>query len=230
MRAAPSRCLLAAVLALGALPGCGDGDGDASPDDATADATEPTTAGVDGGGERITIEGSEALVWGDGGDGVVLAHGAAFDAASWEGLATRIAAAGDTVVAVEDISPDAIGAAVAYLRDDRGVDKVALVGGSAGADAILQLVSERKGVGDQLILLSPNRTVDGLGPEPKLLVAGEDEVVTEVSRQLASTAPGDDNEVILVPGSDHAQNLLDGPNGERVTAAILDRLADRSTT
>lgn len=223
--------------------GCGDGGGDDGLDttgDTTADAAGDTTAdavgdqagtssvppdpGAGTAGDRITVAGTEALVWGSGGPGVVLAHGLTFDAASWEELATAISARGGTALAVEDISTDAIAAAVTYLRDERGHDQVALVGGSAGADAILRLVTEEEGVADQLVLLSPNRLVDGLGPEPKLFVAGEDEGVADVSSDLAADAPGDDNEVILVPGSAHAQHLLDGDDGDRITTAILDLL------
>lgn len=104
---------------------------------------------------------------GDGSAGVVLAHGAAFDAASWEDQAVLIAGTDRTVVAVEDIAPDAIGAAVGYLRDEMGLDSVALLGGSAGANAILELDSTERDLDpEQLILLSPTQVVDGLGDEP----------------------------------------------------------------
>ncbi len=154
----------------------------------------------------------------------MLAHGAAFDAASWEDQATAIADAGATVVAVEDISPEGIAAAVEQLRAD-GVADVALVGGSAGADGILQLLSQEPDLADQVILLSPNSAVEGLGDQPKLFVASEDESVAEVSRELAASAPGDDNEALILPGSAHAQNIFDTDQGERVLDAMLERLA-----
>lgn len=207
----PRRLVVVVTLVVGLL-GCGDDDPAPS-----GDMAAPA-------GDRVTVAGTEALVWGSGGPGVVLAHGLTFDAASWDELATAIAARGGRALAVEDISPEAIAAAVTYLRDERDHDQVALVGGSAGADAILRLVTEQDDVADQLVLLSPNRLVEGLGPEPKLFVAGEDEGVADVSNDLAADAPGDDNEVILVPGSAHAQNLLDGDDGDEITAAILDRL------
>ncbi len=48
-------------------------------------------SGGDTSGTEIEVGGSAALQWGDGGYGVVLAHGAACDAASWEEQAAAIA-------------------------------------------------------------------------------------------------------------------------------------------
>ncbi|SDX95926.1 hypothetical protein SAMN05661080_01856 [Modestobacter sp. DSM 44400] len=179
----------------------------------------------DGGssGSTITINGNDALTWGDGAYGVVLAHGAAFDAASWAQQATAIAEQGATVIAVEDVSPAAIRDAVEHLRD-AGISEVALVGGSAGADAILDLASREPDLPDQLILLSPNGTVEGLGEEPKLFIASEDEAVADVSSELAESAPGDENEAKILPGSAHAQNIFDTDQAEPVLDAILERL------
>lgn len=168
--------------------------------------------------------GSDVLTWGDGDYGVVLAHGAAFDAASWEDQAIAIADQGATVVAVEDISTEAIAAAVQQLLDD-GIERVALVGGSAGADAILRLASEQPDLPDQLVLLSPNTVVEGLGEEPKLLIASEGEPGTDIPQELADVSPGDDDEVLIVGGSAHAQNIFDTEQGDEVLDAVLARLA-----
>ncbi len=179
------------------------------------------------GTEEGAVAGAGSLTWGDGEYGVVLAHGAAFDAASWEPQATAIAEQGSTVIAVEDISPDGIQEAVEELRS-LGIEQVALVGGSAGADAILELVAEEPDLPDQLILLSANSPVEGLGEQPKLFIASEDEPVADVSTELADLAPGEDNVVELVPGSAHAQNLFDSDQSDRVLELILDRIAERS--
>lgn len=176
-------------------------------------------------GERIEIDGSEALIWGDGERGAVLAHGASYDAASWQEQAELIAAAGYTVVAVEDLGADALRAATEFLEEERLVTDVAFLGGSAGADSMLSLLSEEPDLADQIILLSPNRVVEGLGSQPKLFIASEGEAVADVSRQLAEQAPGEENEVLLVAGSTHAQGLFDSDQEAVVTDAILDRLA-----
>ena len=217
MRRTPS-CLFAVLictLLLGAA--CGSDSG-------PAETGEGDTAATTTAGERIDTDVGEALLWGDGDSGVVLAHGAAFDAESWTDQATQIAAEGTTVVAVEDISPEGIEAAVTYLKDERGIAGVALIGASAGADGILDLVSQQPDLPDQLIVLSPNSVVDGLGVSPKLFIASEDEPVADVSTEMADTAEGDDNAALILPGSAHAQNIFDTDQAEPTMTAILDRL------
>lgn len=85
-----------------------------------APETTSSPAG-DSSGQTISVAGSPALRWGEGDYGVVLAHGAAFDAASWEEQAVAIADQGATVVAVEDIDSDAIRAAVELLQDQESL-------------------------------------------------------------------------------------------------------------
>ncbi len=209
--------LLALVSIALVVAGCGDGGGDEGADDAAVSA-QPAAV------ERIELDTTSALVWGDGPRGALLAHGAAFDAASWQDQAEQIAALGFTVLAVEDIDHDGLLAGDAYLRDDAGVGDVVFIGGSAGADSMLSLLSEQPDLADQIILLSPNRVVDGLGSQPKLFIASEDEAVTDVSTELAASAPGDRNDALILPGSAHAQNMFASDQAEAVTGAILERL------
>lgn len=241
MRTSSTRPLLAGVVALGlaiTLTACSGSD-DAAP---AVTGTDPSSSNTDGGAassgpatspsvgtttprmSRITIDGDAALQWGDGPYGVVLAHGASYDAISWKRQAVAIAASGTTVIAVEDISPDAILAALRQLQAD-GKKQVALVGASAGADGVLALASQMPDVADQLILLSPNAVVDGLGKEPKLFIASRDERVGDVSPELASTAPGEQNKAILLPGKAHAQAIFRTSRGPSVLQTIIDRLA-----
>ena len=213
---------LAATLIL-VLGACGSDTSSEGAGTSTSGGTD--TKGPSGSdGERVDVGNDEALVWGEGSYGVVLAHGAAFDAASWEPQATRIAEAGMVVIAVENIAPEAIMAAADFLRDERGATAVAFVGGSAGAGGIMDAVAAGDGDPDQLILLSPNSVVDGLGTEPKLFIASEDEPVADASTEMAETAEGDDNEALILPGSAHAQNIFDTDQGEPTVQAILDRL------
>ncbi|CAN5479413.1 hypothetical protein BH11ACT8_BH11ACT8_22990 [soil metagenome] len=75
------------------------------------------------------------------------------------------------------------------------------------------------------MLLSLNTVVDGLGEEPKLFVASEDEPGADIPQQLADASPGDDNQVLLVPGSAHAQNVFDTDQSDVVLEAVLQRLS-----
>ncbi|MGI8845657.1 MAG: alpha/beta fold hydrolase [Thermoleophilaceae bacterium] len=216
---------LLAVLASAALAACGGDDNNsasnAPPADTTAQEAGSTTG--EGGAKKVTVKGQEALVWGKGDYGVVLAHGAAFDAASWQKQATRIAGQGMVAIAVEDLAPDSILAAADYLKQ-KGTKDVAFVGGSAGADAILETATQEPNTPDQLILLSANQTVDGLGSEPKLFIASEKEPRVDISRELSKSAPGDQNEAKILPGDAHAQNIFDTDQGPVATKALLERL------
>lgn len=222
--------LFALALVVAVLAGC-SADDSSEPPTGSGDAGEAEVeAEGDTAGTRINLGATEALLWGDGPQGVVLAHGSAFDAASWEDQATEIAGQGATVVAVEDTSTEGIEAAIDHLRDEEGAEQVVLIGGSSGADAILDLASAQPDVTDGLILLSPNSTVDGLGEEPKLFIASEEEPVADVSTELADSAPGDENEALLLPGSAHAQNIFDTDQAEPATEAILDQLQELAPT
>lgn len=210
---------LLVIALLVASSACGNTDGETSEDDGPAQSSQGDTSG-----ERIDIGDGEALTWGTGEYGVVLAHGAAFDAASWEEQATAIADQGATVIAVESIDPEAIGAAVHKLEDD-GISEVALVGGSAGADAILRLLSDQPDIADQLITLAVNTEVDGIGDQPKLFIVSEDDPSADASVALAENADGNDNQLEVLPGSAHAQNIFDTEQGDVALQLMLDRLA-----
>lgn len=204
---------------------CGSNESSAAPSQADSSQAAPTTTPSPAApsGATISINGNSALIWGDGPYGVVLAHGRSYDAASWTPQAPRIAAQRATVIAVESIEPAAILDAVAKLQGD-GIERVALVGGSAGADAILQAARQQPDLADQLILLSPNQVVTGLGSQPKLFIASAEERNVDVSRELATRSPGNANTVRIVPGKSHAQAILKKDTNGAVFELILERL------
>lgn len=173
---------------------------------------------------RVGIGEAEALLWGAGDYGVVLVHGAAYDAASWRLQAQEIARGGMTVLALEEISPDDVGAGIRFLVEACGTRGVAVIGASAGASAALQAATQDPRGLDHLILLSGTGDVTSLGPYPKLFVASEDEGLAETVMAMAEQARGEDNEVLLLPGNAHAQAIFGGPEGERLLQAIIDRL------
>lgn len=226
-RRAPQAALVLA-LAAAALGGCGSERKSSGTAETVAAPSEPAAAAE---AERITIPGAgEALVWGEGRDAILLAHGAIFDAASWGPQARRIAAQGNLVVALEGIAPEQISAALEYLGSERSAASVTLIGASAGADAALQALAMRPGAADQLVTLSVNSAPSGqdLGPEPKLFIASEGEPGAALSAELAQSSSGADNQALLLAGSAHAQAIFDGEQGDRALQAILKRLRQAS--
>lgn len=205
--------------ALSACGGTGNSDGVAGKTGDTASGGTSTSSG----GERVSVGATEALVWGDGNRGVVLSHGAAYDAASWSTQAEKIAEVGATVLAVEDTSAESIQAASDYLKNERGAQSVSLIGASAGSAGVLDVGSQNPGGLAQIILLSGTGEVSGLGDFPKLFTASEGEGLAEQVRQMAQEAPGNAKSLI-VKGDAHAQAIFDSPQGDRLLEKIQDRV------
>jgi pimeloyl-ACP methyl ester carboxylesterase len=176
------------------------------------------------GAEYTTLGGTEALVWGEGDYGVVLSHGASYDAASWEPQAKEMARNGMVVLAVEDTSGESVATAAKYLKEERAARGVALVGSSAGTSGVLEAAEAHPELPDQLIILSGAGDVSGLGAYPKLFVASEGEGLAQEARRMAEEAPGTQNEALIVAGDAHAQGIFDTKAGKMLMDAILERL------
>lgn len=192
-----------------------------------AEAGTPESDGtpVAGGGEtRVSIGEDEALVWGGGTAGAVLAHGAVYDAASWRAQGDAIAEAGGVALAVENTSAAAILDGVRFLRETCGVETVTLIGASAGASGTFEAARREPAAIDGLIILSASGDVLDLGEFPKLFVASEGEGVAEAARRMAEEAPGTANEALVLPGTAHAQAIFETTEGSRLLEAILARV------
>jgi len=184
---------------------------------------KPIAVSLTHGGRTV-----HGLLWGKGVYGVVLSHGAIYDAKSWTPLASDIARNGIAALALEDVEPDDILAANSYLREKHGVKSIALIGASAGGSTAITAMARAPQKWDQLILLSSAGDVSGLGPAPKLFVASEDEGMADAVRRMAKEAEGKQNEVLIFKGSAHAQAIFRTSNGPRLTSAILERLIKRA--
>ncbi len=200
------------------LAGCG------GPEESTGGGDGPSSESeAAGSGETVQVAGGEALVWGEGDRGAVLAHGAAYDAASWREQAERLAGSGVAALAVEDTSAQSVAEAAGYLKEERGVRDVTLIGASAGTAGVLG-AAEDPGLADGVILLSGTGEVSGLGEYPKLFVASEGEGLAGTVRTMAEEAPGSRNEVLILPGDAHAQAIFESDQGEKLMRTILERL------
>jgi pimeloyl-ACP methyl ester carboxylesterase len=168
------------------------------------------------------------LLWGKGSYGVILSHGAIYDAASWTPLALNIAKNGIVALALEEVEPNDILAAHSFLREKYGVKAIGLIGASAGGSTALSAMEESPKQWDQLILLSSTGDVDRIGTAPKLFVASEGEGMAETLQRMAKDSPGTQNDVLLLKGSAHAQAIFRTSEGPRLTRAILECLVNRA--
>ena len=186
----------------------------------------------------------DADEYGAGERGVVLAHGARFDKASWAKQAHALAQKGFRVLAInfrgygrstagsathkpgEGLSFDVL-AAVRYLRAS-GTLRVSVVGGSMGGGAAAEAAVEcRPSEIDGLVLLAPASIAH---PERmqgrKLFVVGRDDLDADGSRRLErireqyDKTPGP-KELLVLESPAHAQFLFETDQGPQLMTEIL---------
>lgn len=189
---------------------------------ATPEMTPVGPAGVfQSDASRIELEHGNALLWLSGERSVLLLHGAAYDAASWEDEARALASQGFTVLAVEELAPDVVRDGLAYLMEACGVRGVTVIGASAGGAPALEVLLEVPAGISGLILLGATGDVSALGEYPKLFVASEGEGLTDRLMAMTGEAPGNRNETLILPGSAHAQAIFESGQGDALVDAIL---------
>ncbi|MGO4881003.1 MAG: alpha/beta hydrolase [Bryobacteraceae bacterium] len=187
-----------------------------------------------------------ADLYGTGDRGVVLAHGAKFDKASWAKQADVLANAGFRVLAIDfrgygqsrggDRSAPGSGekyedvlAAVRYLKEN-GAKTVSVIGASMGGGATANAsIHARPGEIDRLILLAPVPVAE---PErlngPKLFVVSRGDGLAAKVREQFEKAP-EPKELLILDGSAHAQFLFQTEQGERLMKRILEFLSESKT-
>lgn len=184
--------------------------------------------GVPAGTPVDLPDGGASLLWGHGDYGVVLAHEPGRDAQSWGPLAISLAKAGMTVLALQQTDVAALLAAIAELRDVRGLARVALLAAGDAGTAALQVGRDHPEQVDQLILISARGDASSLGVFPKLFVASAGEPAAADAQRMADEAPGDWNALFLASGSRSGQAMLDSQGSAEVQTVILRRLEERS--
>ncbi|MGD9711523.1 MAG: alpha/beta hydrolase family protein [Thermomicrobiales bacterium] len=181
--------------------------------------------------ERVSVGESEALLWNPSAThAVLLVHGAMYDAESWRPQVEVIARTGFAVLSLEEIGADDVLAGIDFLRDDCPERRIVVIGASAGASgAMSALASGPDGIAG-LIVLAGSGDVSELGDFPKLFVASEEEGIAGTIQSLAESAPGDDNRVLILPGSAHAQAVFTTDQGPALLDAILAFIEEATTT
>jgi alpha/beta superfamily hydrolase len=172
-----------------------------------------------------------ANLYGEGDNAVVLAHGAVFNKESWGPFALKLEADGHTVLAIDfrgygkskgkgRASYEDVLGAVRYLHQ-QGASTVSVVGGSMGGYAsALASVYSKAGEIDRLVLLASSSPGEpGKLKGDKLFVVSEgdglrDDVVNQ--HRLA----GDPKQLLVLPGSAHAQHIFKTPHGAALEKAI----------
>ncbi len=176
----------------------------------------------------------EADYYEGGSHAVVLGHGKVFDKESWSDLSKDLNSAGLTVIAPNfrgygnSIGPDAedgyakdIGGAVEYART-HGAKSVSLLGGSMGAVAVANAVSDGLATGiENLIVLSPRAAgnPEKISVSNAVFVVSSEEDCTDTVRSMHErcTSP---KTLKIFDGNAHAQFLFKGPHRSALISLI----------
>ena len=178
-----------------------------------------------GAGELVEIGAFTGLVWGGGSYGVVLVGASSGAAAAWRAPALALAQEDMTVLALNDYSYRYVVDAIDYLRNERGVEAVALIGVSTGAPPVIGAGIIAPDKVDQIILISGFGEYQDMGDFPKLFIVAEGESgMLRRARTMAEESPGNDNELLILPGSVSGEALFTSDAGEELLAALIERL------
>ncbi len=238
----PRWCAL--LVAAGLIAGACDGDGVAPQPSVLTPSGDAQNVGIVIVEEEITLR---AHLFGPLNDtAVILSHMRPNDQSAWYGFAEELAGEGFAVLTFDfrgygetggetdfDKLDDDLAAAVRFVRNERGKERVFLVGASMGGTTSLVLAA-RESVDGVVAISAPAEFEgqDALGAapnvsEPKLFIASEEDTVAIGFQELLDAA-GAPKESELYPGNAHGTALLDPPNGAAFRQRILQFLRDNS--
>lgn len=207
------------------LAGCQDSDDNnaADSDETNTDEASTNDESNHSNSDEQQPDEIDGTLWGEESDfGVVMSHGAAYDADSWEDEGQQLADEGMTVFAVEDTDPDTLMAASDMLKEEYGVEQVAVIGASAGGQTAIEALEQEDADFDRVILLSPSGDATEIEDEPVLVIYSEEEGFDDLEDNKGSNI-----ETIAIPGSAHAQELFDdAEKGEQTMDHIINFLEE----
>lgn len=244
------------ALACSLLVGCGDGSTSAEPSPAAIDTAEAisrsikvpapySTTPVPEDRDRTVPIVLDGRVFGTGSTGVILAHMRPADQTAWFPFATDLAATGDYTALTFDfrgygestgdkefdrVDAD-LTAALRYMREDLGIDKVFLVGASVGGTAAL-VVASRETVAGVISISSPSvyQQVDAVSvvgsiSAPKLFITSIDDIPAALSEEELWLKARGSKQHKVFEGDAHGTDMFASPSAEALESLLLDFLA-----
>jgi hypothetical protein len=244
MRPPTLAVLCAAILALSGCAGQHKSAARSSTPATSAASAAPTTAAAldgcvqPGMGRLVPLGASnQAAVLGSGPVGVVLSNQSDQDLCGWLPFGRTLAAHGFRVLLYDygaNPAPSLDVATAAGKLRSLGVRTVLLIGASEGAKASLIAAPQLRPAVAGVVSLSAERTERGVDVLPwaarlrspvLFFTAKDDSYAAEPTPQLyKAAAKAASRQLVTLPGFAHGTDLLTGPTGPKVQAAILDFL------
>lgn len=241
-RAAALASTLAAAGCQGAGPGSGPTGGPATTTDTATTATDSTTATATDTATTVRVRDVSfeaphgatirATAYGRGSCGVVLVPQANRDRASWRSQAATIAGMGHLALAIDEDPenrPASVRGAIRYLRRQRDVSTLVLVGASTGGEAVVVANADADVAVDGTVALSPAGGVDR-APELRgrslfVVSEGDEARFVRVARRLYERAP-EPKTLVRYEGSAHGQGLVTSNRGDELRGRLRAFVAD----
>ncbi|MBX0324314.1 alpha/beta hydrolase [Halomicroarcula sp. F13] len=200
---------------------------------ASSSATESTTTT---GSSDVSFDTSggatvEGTLYGAGDCGVVLVPQINLDRESWRPQAERLASNGWLALAIDEGEQRvaAVRAAVEFLRSERAVSSVVLVGASTGGAAIVGAAAEIPDRVDGVVTLSAAGGAERAGAltGQKLFVVseGDEQRFVDIATRLHDDA-SDPKRLLTFDGAAHGQRLFESEHSAAVWSAMFDLLGD----
>jgi hypothetical protein len=237
------RGLLAAAVATagsigvaGCLGGGSGTDGDDETTTTTTETTSTTTETTTTSTTTTTSDSAEsprtvsfeaphgatidATAYGSGDCGVVLVPQINLDRESWQPQAETIAGMGHVALAIDEDPEDrpaSVRGAVRYLREERAVSTLVLVGASSGGEAVVVANAETDATVDGTVALSAGGGADRAsalqGRTLFVVSEGDDHRFVRVARELEEGAP-DPTGLVTYEGAAHGQAIFESEHGD----------------
>jgi len=200
-----------------------------------------------GPSERVTFVTSDNVgltgyLWGQGEVGVILSHMYPADQRSWFKFAQLLAKKGYLVLTFDFRGYGESGGTKRISLIDRDLEaaydflasrakKIFLIGASMGGTASLKVAARRE-VAGVISLSGPDhfRGLDARGEvkkikAPKLFIATKGDIYAHGAAQRLYQSATSPKDILLLGGSEHGTNMLQGTRASEVREAILDFLA-----
>ncbi len=159
-----------------------------------------------------------------GSQAVIFVPGRVFNKESWFFLAERLQQLHVTSLSLDGKEEEDVLSAIGVMKD-KGFKKIALVGGSMGGAAILQVLEEKTDASiNKVVVLAPfgGSPIKNEKIKKVFVVAKEDYLGIYPNVKTLYMDSSDPKTIVEFEGSEHAQHLFKGSHKEKLSRLIVD--------
>src|SRR5699024_4704782 len=131
--------------------------------------------------------------------GVVLSHGAAYAADSWEDQGEQFGKNNVSAFAVEETNEEELLEAAEWGKEEQEGEEAVVLGASAGGASAIEAVEKDDTVSDKVALLSPGGDATSIKDMPVLVVYSEEEGFEDLEENQPENL-----ETLAISGDAHA--------------------------